>query len=505
MTEESKQPPPQDGILVPSIPAILHDGRDEMNFAEFPLGIISKRADPSQKTLIFEDKIRDQITGQTINRKLTITGSDAFGLPTSTDDEVLLGLIQFSKLQGFADRKVYFTRYQLIRLLGWSINGQSYERIDQALNRWLGVSLYYDNAWRDKHSKSWMDEKFHILEHVKIDRGENERTKPKPEPGQAAFEFASSSFTWNEVVFKSFEAGNVKALDFAFVMALNSAISRRLYRFLDKRFHKINRLEFDLKTLAYEKIAMSRNTPIGDLKRQIGAAVKELEETGFLKPLTKEERFRKERAGEWRIVLEKMPKGEALQTHQADEQPEIDLPKTAEALSPAGQMLVAAGVTPAKAKKLAEKFSAGLIQEKLEVLSHLVAKNAPQVATNPAGFLIRSIEEGYENPRGFESTSQKKAKEDSKKARLAKAQEAQKQREDLVRAKNEEQENLIAGFWDSFTDKQREACEAEALSQATKFERGLLESGTGAELVKSSLLWKYAKAKLIAKGVKFPE
>jgi len=45
---------------------------------------------------------------------LTVTGSNAYGLPTGKDDEVLLGLIQLTRLQGFAERKVFFTRHELI-------------------------------------------------------------------------------------------------------------------------------------------------------------------------------------------------------------------------------------------------------------------------------------------------------------------------------------------------------------------------------------------------------
>jgi hypothetical protein len=35
----------------------------------------------------------------TISRKLTITASDQYGLPTAPDDEILLGLLQLSRIQ----------------------------------------------------------------------------------------------------------------------------------------------------------------------------------------------------------------------------------------------------------------------------------------------------------------------------------------------------------------------------------------------------------------------
>jgi hypothetical protein len=119
----------------------FRDGKDELNLAEFPLCAIGDRLEPHQKTLVFEDSIWDATRGERIPRQLTITGSDAYGLPTALDDAVLLGLIQLSKQHQFADRRVSFTRYQLLQMLGWRDEGKTYERLEQSLNRWTGVTL----------------------------------------------------------------------------------------------------------------------------------------------------------------------------------------------------------------------------------------------------------------------------------------------------------------------------------------------------------------------------
>src|SRR5438093_6922576 len=115
-------------------PAKFTEGKDELNLAEFPLCGIASRLHPSQKTLSFEDRVYDSGRGEMITRQLTITGSDEFGLPTALDDEVLLGLIQLSKLQDFADRMVHFTRYQLLRLLSWRDESKNYGRVEKSLN-----------------------------------------------------------------------------------------------------------------------------------------------------------------------------------------------------------------------------------------------------------------------------------------------------------------------------------------------------------------------------------
>src|SRR5947207_15071881 len=84
--------------------------RDELNFAEFPLASVSTKLPKGQKTLEFTDEIFDKSTNQRVTRKLTITASDKYGLPTAMDDEVILGLIQLTGKVDFTDRKVFFTR-----------------------------------------------------------------------------------------------------------------------------------------------------------------------------------------------------------------------------------------------------------------------------------------------------------------------------------------------------------------------------------------------------------
>src|SRR3954464_13515467 len=81
-------------------------GKDELNLAEFPIALLADRVPAGQKTMEFEDEIYDERKGQPVSRKLTITASDKFGLPTAKDDEVLLGLMQLTyEANNFTDRR----------------------------------------------------------------------------------------------------------------------------------------------------------------------------------------------------------------------------------------------------------------------------------------------------------------------------------------------------------------------------------------------------------------
>ncbi len=490
--EEEREAP----RLVPAIPDVLHDGKDELNFAEFPLGTVDDRTDKEKKTLVYEDKIWDASKNEYISRKLTVTGADAYGLPTAIDEEVLLGLVQLSKLQRFESKVTYFSRYQLARLLGWPINGQSYARIEQALKRWLGVSLYYVNAWRDKATNTWGDEGFHILDNVKIDLSETERSRPKPSPEQTAFEFAASSFTWNSVVYRSFQQGNLKALDFAFVMKLRSAITKKLYRFLDKRFFHGNVIEQDLRTLAFEKIGISRNTATGDLKRKIRMAVRELEEHRFLKPLPEDRLFTKVKAGVWRVTFEKAsavvgePDDKLVPAGQGSLPIEADIQAV---LSPLEEKLAACGVSAEKVRQLAASHPPEFIEEKIEVLNWLVAKKDSKVSQNPSGFLIRSIEGRFETPRNFETPEKRREKEDAK-AKRAEALKAREQRRaERDAAKEKAKQDAIAEFWGALSEEARKRAEQEAFAKAERFEVEIVERGGAmAKAARQGILDKYA-------------
>ena len=116
-------------------------GKDEMNFAEFPIALLTDRVPKGQRSIKFEDRIYDERRKKFITRKRVIEGSAEYGLPTATDDAVILGLIQLTKRKvGFARREVEFSRRELIRLLGWPEEGRSYDRIKLSLQRISNVT-----------------------------------------------------------------------------------------------------------------------------------------------------------------------------------------------------------------------------------------------------------------------------------------------------------------------------------------------------------------------------
>jgi hypothetical protein len=79
---------PCDGERPRSIEA--RDGRDEMNLVELPLSGISDRFLDGRKTVVFTDEIWDRTLAQRVERKLAISGSDRYGLPTINEDYAIV-------------------------------------------------------------------------------------------------------------------------------------------------------------------------------------------------------------------------------------------------------------------------------------------------------------------------------------------------------------------------------------------------------------------------------
>ena len=120
-------------------------GRDEMNLCEYPIASLTDHPPKGIKTLVFEDR----------HGRLTVIGSDAYGLPTALDNDVIVGLIQLTKLRNdFTDPTVTFSRYELLNLLGWPDRGQYYRRLNDSLHRWVTVTLKYDGCcWDNKQPR----------------------------------------------------------------------------------------------------------------------------------------------------------------------------------------------------------------------------------------------------------------------------------------------------------------------------------------------------------------
>ena len=410
MTERDTQPSITDNDAVPIPSSPLGAGeplfprtgnpsgvrlsRDEMNLAEFPLTVLSKRVDPSLKTLEFHDCVKGK-NGEVVNRAWIITGADKFGLPTSSDDEVLLGLLKLTADDGLRNRKILFTRYELLKILRWTTEGRSYTRLQNALDRLSGVRIKATNAFYDNENKLHSTKNFGIIDEYEINDGRD--TRP-------------SFFTWSDVLFKSFQVGFIKKLDLNFYLDLKSAVSKRLYRYLDKHFWYRSRLQVNLFTLAHEKVGISRNYKFASsLRQQLEPALEELVERGMIA----EFQFLGKGASTEVVLIAAYGarKGSGTEssttnsTHSNDfgfGGPKVENGQSRESDDPYEQIvfaLVERGLAEKQVRKVVVESTDDYLQRVREVIAHydsLLASKSQLVSKSPCGFLYRAIERPFD-------------------------------------------------------------------------------------------------------------
>lgn len=404
-------------------------GRDEMNLAEFPITLLTDRAPAGQLTLRYE--------GQ--HGTLTVAGTEAYGLPTAADADVIVALIQLTRHRNnFADSVVNFTRYELLKLLNWPDVGKSYRRLSESLNRWASVTLRYQGSWWNNRTKQNGSVTMHILESVTLyERAEGTTQALLP----------LSSFTWNRAFLESCQADNLKRLDLAVYFSLKHPSSKRLFRFLDKRFYGKADQSFRLDEIAFERVGLSRNYAgnAGKIKEKLQPAIEELEAVGFLESLSRADRYRKEE-GDWLVRFVRKPERSGLPA-TFEEIPAND-PPTPDLVAE----LVKRGVTKATAAELVRDFGEDSVRLRVEYFDwRMATADKPK---KPVGYLVKSIKLKYDAPDGFISKAEQQRRKEKQEEKDRQADADTRRKEEQAARKRVETE-AIAAYWQSLSSEQQ--------------------------------------------------
>lgn len=422
-------------------------GMDELNLAEFPLAGIADRFLDGRKTVVFKDQVWDPERRLHIPRELAISGSDRYGLPTASDDDVLLACMQLAHIEGFKSREVAFSRYGLLKLLRWPDEGKYYKRLFLALRRWKGVTIYSSRAFYDHANKSWINRDFGIFDNLYVYEREDARG------GET-----QSWFVWNEVIFESIQAGYVKSLDWDLYCRLNDPVAKRLYRLLDKRFYRADRLVLDLHDLAVHKVRLSEKYNTAQIKRALLNGIRELEQLWDLRAVEPEERFRKVSAGKWEAVFER--KAKAVRASVSRDTVNAQT-------SPLAESLKIRGVSPTMAERLAKQHPA----ERITKTVLLFDWHARRGDKKGPGFLVAGIRspDGFEPPPGSQELP---TASEATVARIVQRPQrdhatlrAERRQEVLDKAKAAQ----IAEYLAALTPEQREELKREAFANANPF------------------------------------
>ncbi|MGQ9729810.1 MAG: replication initiator protein A [Candidatus Zipacnadales bacterium] len=353
--------------------ALARVGRDEMNLAEFPFALLSKRVPDGLNEIRFSDTIRGP-SGLPVERRWTVTGSPKHGLPVAADELVYVALMEATKEQGFRSRIVRTSRHDLARRMGLPHGGAAYRQIKASLDRLVGVNIHAENAFWDPDKRTYGTVSFGLLDDYVLLDERKERTKDLP-LGQVA---------WNRIIFASFLAGNIKRLDTSFFFSLKSPIARRLYRYLDKkRYDGKPHFQIGLEKLCFEHLGLSRSYKYASqLRQKLERGHQELLERGFLTSVTYEPMVR---GGEKVIYV-------FARTEKPAMEDEANLYTDEEILLADLEEL---GVSPQVAQQLVAEYDEEVIRAQIEYLP------ARRVA-DPAAALVQSIREGWAEPRAYQ-------------------------------------------------------------------------------------------------------
>ncbi|MEO1718291.1 MAG: replication initiator protein A [Planctomycetota bacterium] len=435
--------------------AEFEQGKDELNMAEYPLSLagksLSSRKSGDGSEITFCEHIRDKSTGKLVERQVTISSPPSLGLPTYYDEEVLFGILQITNYRrrqsGGGDgwpKQVSFTRYELCKLLGLKHGKSGYQRLFNSIKRLAKTSYQFEYSWFDNDDEAWRNSVIiNFIQDVVWQEAKNGK-------------YGRVTITWNDHVHESFEAGYLRNINYLEYRAMELPLAKALYRFLGKHFWRRPRLSFDLHTLAYEKLGLSRKYDTGQIKRALAPAIAKLEERGYIKPVDAKQRYEKVRVGVWKIHFEMGLPAEKLpgKTTIADVE-----------TTPLERRLVAEGVSKGVAAALVADMPGELIERKLDVLGWLDGqKQSP--SSNRGAWLAKSIREEWQDPPEYKSPAEREEELRMRHRRRAQHQEremAKQQAQAEYEQALSERRVVVTRFWESLDPEQQEQLKAEAI------------------------------------------
>ncbi len=298
--------------LTPFAGEAIRLGKDEMNLIEHPFAILWQK-EPGDSVIFHEWQQVHPETGKVLRASWTVTGDSKCGLPTASDERVYLVLMELSRTEKFGSRTVAFSRYDLIKRLGWSDNDRSYGMLEGAFRRLLGVNIFAKNAFWNPRDRCYMNTGFHVLDSFNIEAEPPGRKSVDGRP------VCASNFTWSELLFESFEHGYIRSIDLDFALSLNGDIALRLYRYLDKKaWDGRRRFEIDVFNLCIGHLGMKPNIYPSKLKERLKPAHEELIERGFLRAVEYEKTRWGDRKSE--KVLYTFARGDALEAPPVEDE-----------------------------------------------------------------------------------------------------------------------------------------------------------------------------------------
>src|SRR5215210_2001459 len=250
--------------------------RAESNLEEYPLFAVKTR-NRYENQLVFERR-RQGESGTELVQRWEVEPPAKLGMPGPFDQDVYLAVLELLERRGGMPRngELDFSLYELRDILGWSISGNTYEKIRQSLRRISSTTLTSENAFYSKAEERFLSDTFQIWT-VHFSRT-TRLGKTTPERHTLRF---------HPIFIRNYMAQYLKGLDAHFYWRLPSPLSKRLYRLIDHQRNGGLRWQTELFALR-QQVPLPNYSYPSEIKRILAPAHEELRERGFLEGVTYE-------------------------------------------------------------------------------------------------------------------------------------------------------------------------------------------------------------------------
>ncbi len=346
--------------------------------------------------------------GNKIKVAAEFRGSEALGLPSTTDRDkfiALLKIVSEERLKtGSITNPIRFSGYRLIQELGLSRNGEIYEEILRWGKRMTDTTITSEQVVYRAAKKVYSDEVLHVFRSFR-------RT------GSSLLNGAERQENY-EVVLEDWLLENLNQRyvipeDFNAYKQLTRPTAKGIFGNLHLWFHASQgrTVEKDYSELC-NLLNVQVYPHLSKIKSTMGLALNELVSIKYLSKWDVQKMTSK--LG-YKVVM--MPGEELLKildnTRQERREPSAALPEVLPAeTSPAKltgddvtalELLKSYGILPAKAERLVRKHGADQVIDVVEYLAAEVLSMPRRNVDNPAGLIIYSLENELPVPTGFRS------------------------------------------------------------------------------------------------------
>ena len=331
----------------------------ESNIEEWPVFQLGR----SKSDSVMVERTVQGERGSSLKQKMEVSAPGKYRLPGRFDYNVYSAVLELLEVRGGMpeDGALTFSLHELILLMDLEPSGRTYEEVRRSLRRIAATVLESDNAFWSNGQRRHISDTFRLWD-VTFDSVADRNGLG-----------SKHQIEFGKLFRRSFEEHYLRGLDIEFFWELDSPVAKRLYRLVELK--RVGSAAWTVNLFELQKhIPLGPYAYVSKIKEKLKAAHEEMIERGFLSRVTYEEKS----AVRYEV-------SEAFRRRRQG----LELAGTKEELI-AIQLLTRSGLRGDVARDLVARHGPAHCTRYANALS--LQKNL----RNPAGWLRRAIEEGFE-------------------------------------------------------------------------------------------------------------